>query len=48
VVEVQGGRVAVESTLGKGSTFSAVLPREVREHANPSAPDVLANAGTEP
>jgi signal transduction histidine kinase len=27
IVEAQGGRVEVQSVLGKGSTFSAVLPR---------------------
>jgi PAS domain S-box-containing protein len=30
IVEAQGGRVEVKSTVGKGSTFSAVLPREVK------------------
>jgi len=30
IVEAQGGRVHVESEPGKGSTFSAVLPREVQ------------------
>jgi signal transduction histidine kinase len=29
IVEAQGGTVAVRSVLGKGSTFSALLPREV-------------------
>jgi PAS domain S-box-containing protein len=29
MVEAQGGRVSVRSSLGKGSTFSAVLPRRV-------------------
>jgi PAS domain S-box-containing protein len=33
IVEVQGGSVAVRSTVGKGSTFSAVLPRTPRAHA---------------
>jgi signal transduction histidine kinase len=28
-VEAQGGRVAVQSVPGFGSTFSAVLPRHV-------------------
>jgi PAS domain S-box-containing protein len=28
IVELQGGRVEVESTFGTGSTFSAILPRE--------------------
>jgi signal transduction histidine kinase len=27
IVEAQGGRVGVESKLGQGSTFFAVLPR---------------------
>jgi PAS domain S-box-containing protein len=30
IVEAHGGHVQVQSVLGKGSTFSAVLPREVR------------------
>lgn len=30
IVEAQGGQVGVESTFGKGSTFYAVLPREMR------------------
>jgi PAS domain S-box-containing protein len=29
IVEAQGGRVSVRSTVGKGSTFGAVLPRRV-------------------
>jgi protein-histidine pros-kinase len=29
IVEAQGGSVQVKSALGKGSTFSAVLPREI-------------------
>jgi light-regulated signal transduction histidine kinase (bacteriophytochrome) len=30
IVEAQGGSVGVESVVGRGSTFSAVLPRVVR------------------
>jgi len=30
LVEAQGGKVEVRSVLGKGSTFSAILPRQVR------------------
>jgi signal transduction histidine kinase len=31
IVELQGGKVGVKSNLGKGSTFSAVLPRIYRQ-----------------
>jgi PAS domain S-box-containing protein len=31
IVEAQGGMVAVQSTLGSGSTFSAVLPRQLTQ-----------------
>jgi len=33
IVEGQGGRVSVESELGKGSTFRAVLPRRLTKDA---------------
>jgi PAS domain S-box-containing protein len=36
IVEAQGGRVGVDSTLGEGSTFFAVLPRE--GYSQPAAP----------
>jgi signal transduction histidine kinase len=39
IVEAQGGRVGVESTRGRGSTFFAVLPR------NLFPPDVQTQAG---
>jgi PAS domain S-box-containing protein len=29
IIEAQGGRVEVRSTLGQGSTFSAILPRRI-------------------
>jgi len=29
IVEAQGGRVQVRSSLGTGSTFSAILPRHI-------------------
>ncbi len=47
IVEAQGGRVEVHSVLGRGSTFSAILPREgrlVREPFGRSAPSSLAAA----
>jgi protein-histidine pros-kinase len=30
IVEAQGGSISVESTLGRGATFSATLPRRIR------------------
>jgi PAS domain S-box-containing protein len=42
IVEAQGGRVGVESVVGKGSTFFAVLPRIApRGSVQPSAPPEL-------
>jgi signal transduction histidine kinase len=31
IVEAHGGEVRVESELGKGSLFSVILPKEVKE-----------------
>jgi PAS domain S-box-containing protein len=51
IVEAQGGHVAVSSELGRGSTFSAVLPRTVRvpppeEGEGPPLSDRRAADGT--
>jgi signal transduction histidine kinase len=35
IVEAQGGRVAVKSVLGQGSTFSAFLPRVTHAEKGP-------------
>jgi signal transduction histidine kinase len=37
LVEMQGGRVGVRSTLGQGSTFFAVLPRAIMKDADHEA-----------
>ncbi len=37
LVDAQGGRVGVRSTVGRGSTFHAVLPRQTRAGLEPTA-----------
>jgi len=37
IVEAQGGRVGVESTPGKGTTFFAVLPRDTGKARSPAS-----------
>ena len=34
LVEFQGGTISVESEFGKGSTFSAIMPRIIAEVKN--------------
>ncbi|HTQ03288.1 MAG TPA: ATP-binding protein [Polyangiaceae bacterium] len=46
VVEAQGGSVSVRSTIGLGSTFSAILPRVVRTGEEGDASDVHGSGGT--
>jgi len=48
IVEAQGGTVGVRSTLGHGSTFSAVLPRVAGPIPTPARPVAVvpAHAGT--
>jgi PAS domain S-box-containing protein len=41
LVEAQGGKVGADSTLGKGSTFFAILPRRF-ESTSPEAPKPLS------
>jgi signal transduction histidine kinase len=47
IVEAQGGKVSVKSVVGQGSTFSAVLPREVSVRSKSSSGHV-AEKGAPP
>ena len=48
IVDMHGGRIAVESRVGAGTTFTVVLPRDPKHGEEMAAPVTVRGAGEPP